>query len=108
MIRQILSILFIFTVIVIIISSYLEVPIIENMNNSSERELGKLDEKVNVLDKKVKDLLHVVKMTEKDNTINQYPLLKKMASEIKENKENINKMAGDSPAAGVAKSANGN
>jgi len=107
MIRQILSILFIFTVIIIIISSYLEVPIIENMNNSSERELGKLDEKVNVLDKKVKDLLHVVKMTEKDNAINQYPLLKKMASEIKENKENINKMAGDSPAAGVAKSTTG-
>ena len=57
MIRQILSILFIFTVIVIIISSYLEVPIIENMNNSSERELGKLDEKVNVLDKKVKEFI---------------------------------------------------
>ena len=46
-------------------------------------------------------------MTEKDNAINQYPLLKKMASEIKENKENINKMAGDSPAAGVAKSTTG-
>ena len=108
MIRHILSILFIFTVIVIIISSYLEVPMIENMYNSSERELGKLDEKVNELNKKVKDLLHVVKMTEKDNAINQYPLLKKMASQIKENKENIDKMAGNSPEAGLAKSAAGN
>lgn len=106
MLEQIFSYLFIFTIIIIIISSYLEVPIVENMSGSSERELGKLHEKVNGLNKKVKELLHVVKMTKSDDSINQYPLLQKMNSQIKKNKQNIDKMAGNSPEAGIAKSAN--
>ena len=48
MLEQIFSYLFIFTIIIIIISSYLEVPIVENMSGSSERELGKLDEKKSI------------------------------------------------------------
>ena len=45
MIDRVLSFIFIITVITLIVTSYLEVPVIETMDNSS-RQLGKLEERV--------------------------------------------------------------
>tara|TARA_B100000524_G_C23490559_1_gene313246 strand:- start:258 stop:569 length:312 start_codon:yes stop_codon:yes gene_type:complete len=103
MIDRVLSFIFIITVIILIITSYLEVPVIETMDNSS-RQLGKLEERVKNVTKKVNDLLMVVKGTNVEK-INQYKLLNDMYSQVNKNTKNIEKMAKSSPEADVANSA---
>lgn len=102
MIDRVLSFIFIITVITLIVTSYLEVPVIETMDNSS-RQLGKLEERVKNVTKKVNDLLTVVKGTNVEK-IKQYKLLNDMYTQVDKNTENIEKMAKSSPEADVANS----
>jgi len=46
MINRILSFIFISIIVILIITSYLEVPVVENMKNNDSRQLGKLEERV--------------------------------------------------------------
>jgi peptidoglycan hydrolase CwlO-like protein len=104
MIDRILSFVFISIIVVLIITSYLEVPAVESMKNNDSRELGKVEERVNNLTKKVNDLLSVVKGTNMEK-ISQYKTLNKMHSQVNTNKENIDKLANNSPEATVANSS---
>tara|TARA_B100000214_G_scaffold323130_1_gene259407 strand:- start:452 stop:769 length:318 start_codon:yes stop_codon:yes gene_type:complete len=103
MINRILSFIFISIIVILIITSYLEVPVVENMKNNDSRQLGKLEERVNNLTKKVNDLLSVVKGTNMEK-INQYKTLNDMHSQVNTNKENIDKLANSSAEANVANS----
>ena len=49
MINRILSIIFISIIVILFITSYLEVPVVENMDNDDSQQLGKLEERVNNL-----------------------------------------------------------
>ena len=103
MIDRLLSFLFVTLIIILIVTSYLEVPVVESMKNNDSRELGKLQEKVKHLTIKVNDLLSVVKGTDMKK-INQYKTLNNMYSQVNKNKENIVKLANNSPEANVANS----
>lgn len=102
MIDRILSFLFVATIIILFILSYLEVPVVEGLDNGS-RQLGKIEVKVDQLTKKVNDLLSVVKGTNMEK-IKQYKVLDEMNIQVKENKENIEKLANSSPEADIANS----
>jgi hypothetical protein len=127
MIDHVLSYLFILILFTIIIGSYLEVPLREglinrkkkvirqrknknkrvgkeNMSGSSERDLGRIEAKVDTLSKTVKDLLSVVNGSE-SKKIKNYDLLDKMYKQTKDNKDNIEKLAKNSPEANIADSA---
>ena len=104
MINRILSFIFISIIVILIITSYLEVPVVENMKNNDSRQLGKLEERVNNLTKKVNDLLSVVKGTNMEK-INQYKTLSDMHSQINTNKKNIDKLANNSQEANIANSS---
>ena len=56
MLAYTLSFLFVLIVIFIMISSYLEVTVVEGMNNNDSRDLGKLEARVDELTQKVNDL----------------------------------------------------
>ncbi len=133
MIDRILSNIFIITVILLFLLSYLEVPIVEglttneinskkkiskkklkkkansnssskeNMRGSSERDLGRIEAKVDGLNEKVTDLLSVVSGQDLEK-IKNYDLLDKLNKQTTENKTSINKMAANSPEADVASS----
>lgn len=104
MINKILSFIFISIIVILIITSYLEVPVVENMKNNDSQQLGKLEERVNNLTKKVNDLLSVVKGTNMKK-ISQYKTLNDMHSQVNTNKENINKLANNSQEANIANSS---
>lgn len=133
MIDRILSNIFIIIVILLFLLSYLEVPIVEglttseinskkkiskkklkkkansnssskeNMRGSSERDLGRIEAKVDDLNEKVTDLLSVVSGQDIEK-IKNYDLLDKLNKQTAENKTSINKMASNSPEADVASS----
>ncbi len=133
MIDRILSNIFIIIVILLFLLSYLEVPIVEglttseinskkkiskkklkkkansnssskeNMRGSSERDLGRIEAKVDGLNEKVTDLLSVVSGQDLEK-IKNYDLLDKLNKQTTENKTSINKMAANSPEADVASS----
>tara|TARA_Y100001970_G_scaffold281307_1_gene391806 strand:+ start:244 stop:561 length:318 start_codon:yes stop_codon:yes gene_type:complete len=104
MINSILSFVFISIIVILFVTSYLEVPVVESMKNNDSRELGKLEERVNNLTKKVNDLLSVVKGTNMEK-INQYKTLSDMHSQINTNKKNIDKLANNSQEANIANSS---
>ena len=104
MIDRVLSILFILILITIIISSYLEVPVVEGMNNDQSRQLGKLEARVDTLNKNVNELMTVVKGTNLQK-IKNFSLLDKMHKQTNLNKKNIDKLAQNSTEASIADSA---
>ena len=104
MIDRVLSIMFILILITIIISSYLEVPIVEGMNNDQSRQLGKLEARVDTLNKNVNELMTVVKGTNLKK-IKNFSLLDKMHKQTNLNKKNIDKLAQNSTEASIADSA---
>jgi len=103
MLARILSILFILIVIFIMISSYLEVNVVEGMNNNDSKDLGKLEAKVDVLTQKVNDLTSAV---DGSNTgkLKKFKILNDMHNQVKTNKVNVDKLAENSPEANIAKS----
>lgn len=126
MIDRVLSNIFIFIVILLFLLSYLEVPLIESFTNkvkskasrkkqrrsnsskesmrgSSERDLGRIEAKVDGLNDKVTDLLSVMSGEDLEK-IKNYNLLDNLNKQTAENKDNINKMAAQSPEADVASS----
>lgn len=104
MINRILSIIFISIIVILFITSYLEVPVVENMDNDDSQQLGKLEERVNNLTTTVNDLLSVVKGTNMEK-IDQYKTLNDMHSQVNTNKENIDKLVDNSPEANIANSS---
>jgi hypothetical protein len=74
------------------------------MDNDDSQQLGKLEERVNNLTTKVTDLLSVVKGTNMEK-IDQYKTLNDMNSQVNTNKENIDKLVGNSPEADIANSS---
>ena len=104
MINRILSFIFISIIVILFITSYLEVPVVENMENNESQQLGKLEERVNNLTTTVNDLLSVVKGTNMEK-IDQYKTLNDMHSQVNTNKENIDKLVDNSPEANIANSS---
>tara|TARA_B100001093_G_scaffold362791_1_gene347584 strand:+ start:97 stop:360 length:264 start_codon:yes stop_codon:yes gene_type:complete len=86
------------------ISSYLEVTVVEGMNNNDSRDLGKLEARVDELTQKVNDLTSATDGSNIDK-LKQYKILNDMHNQVKTNKENIDKLAENSPEANIAESA---
>ena len=84
MIDRILSFLFVSIIVILFLLSYLEVPVVEGLDNGS-RQLGKIEVIKEQLTKKVNDLLSVVKGTDMEK-IKQYKVLDEMNIQVKENK----------------------
>ena len=104
MLAYTLSFLFVLIVIFIMISSYLEVTVVEGMNNNDSRDLGKLEARVDELTQKVNDLTSAADGSN-SGKLKQYKILNDMHNQVKTNKVNIDKLAENSPEANIAKSA---